>query len=198
MIWQFGEQGYDYSINYPSGTSASRLDNKPPRWDYLSQYRRMRLYNTCTSLIKLRTENPLFETRTFSLDVSGAMKKIKLRNDTLAAVVLGNFGTASGNMIAGFYSAGTWYDYLTGDSLTVQNPDTTLTLAAGEARLYMTRKSKTPMASKHSCQEFAGFDRPQSGNRSKQDSQLRTHRGSFTQYRFMTFREDKIVTLLRV
>ncbi len=144
MIWQFGEQGYDYSINYPSGTSASRLDNKPPRWDYLSQYRRMRLYNTFTSLIKLRTENPLFETRTFSLDVSGAMKKIKLRNDTLAAVVLGNFGTASGNMIAGFYSAGTWYDYLTGDSLTVQNPDTTLTLAAGEARLYMTRKVENP------------------------------------------------------
>ncbi|HEY7751243.1 MAG TPA: alpha-amylase family glycosyl hydrolase, partial [Ignavibacteriaceae bacterium] len=34
MIWQFGELGYDYSINYPCMTEACRLDPKPIRWDY--------------------------------------------------------------------------------------------------------------------------------------------------------------------
>ena len=36
MIWQFGELGYDYSINYPSGTSNDRVTAKPIKWDYYS------------------------------------------------------------------------------------------------------------------------------------------------------------------
>ncbi len=30
MIWQFGELGYDYSIDY-----NGRVGNKPIKWDYL-------------------------------------------------------------------------------------------------------------------------------------------------------------------
>ena len=41
MIWQFGELGYDYSINHcANGTinNNCRLDAKPIRWDYLAEY----------------------------------------------------------------------------------------------------------------------------------------------------------------
>jgi len=144
MIWQFGEQGYDYSINYPTGTSESRLANKPPRWDYMSQYWRYHLYNTYTSLIKLRTENPLFETTNMSLSLTSTFKKIRLKNDTDAAVILGNFGVQEGNITPNFYSTGKWYEYLTGDSIIVTDVNAPISLFAGEARLYMNSHVANP------------------------------------------------------
>ena len=144
MIWQFGEQGYDYSINWPSGTEASRLDNKPPRWDYMSQNRRLKLYNTYAALAQLRTENPLFETTNYTLEVGGALKKIKLQKDGKYAVVLGNFGITDANIVPAFYTAGTWYDYLTGDSIAVSDVNAQIKLKPGEARLYLSEKVDNP------------------------------------------------------
>jgi hypothetical protein len=54
MLWQFGELGYDYSINRcTDGTikNECRLSNKPIRWDYLNDPRRKSVYNTYSSLI---------------------------------------------------------------------------------------------------------------------------------------------------
>jgi 1,4-alpha-glucan branching enzyme len=144
MIWQFGEQGYDYSINWPTMTSNSRLDNKPPRWDYMSQYKRYRLYSTYTSLIKLRTENPVFETTDFSFDLASACKKIRLKNNTTQVVVIGNFDVKTASVNPEFYSEGKWYDYLTGDSINVTNVNAQISLKAGEKRLYMNQRIANP------------------------------------------------------
>jgi 1,4-alpha-glucan branching enzyme len=144
MIWQFGEMGYDYSINYPSGTSASRLDNKPPRWDYMNQQRRRSLYNTYASLIHLKTENPVFKTTKFSLEVGGAMKKIKLQDASTSAVVLGNFNITSANIIPNFHKTGRWYDYLNNDSIEVTDVTAPITLKPGEAKIYLTKKIANP------------------------------------------------------
>jgi len=152
MIWQFGEQGYDYSINWPSGTEASRLDNKPPRWDYMSQSRRLKLYNTYAALTRLRTDNPLFQTTNFTLDVGGALKKIKWQKDGKYAVVLGNFGITDANIVPAFYATGTWYDYLTGDSIAVTDVNSPIKLKPGEARLYLSEKVDNPF----SLDELAG------------------------------------------
>src|SRR5437763_3108813 len=57
MIWQFGELGYDYPINYcTNGTinNNCRLDTKPIRWDYDTQARRREVYDTYSKLIALR------------------------------------------------------------------------------------------------------------------------------------------------
>jgi hypothetical protein len=57
MIWEFGEQGYDFSINRcTDGTinTTCRLSDKPIRWDYLQITQRKRLYDIYTSLLKLR------------------------------------------------------------------------------------------------------------------------------------------------
>jgi len=144
MIWQFGEQGYDYSINYPSGTGASRLDNKPPRWDYMSKPDRLQLYKVYANLIKLRTNNPLFKTSDFQLDVSGAIKKIKLNYGGKSAVVLGNFDVISSNVSPGFPHTGTWYDYISGDSLVVTDVNYNLIFKPGEYRLYLSEKFVGP------------------------------------------------------
>jgi 1,4-alpha-glucan branching enzyme len=144
MLWQFGERGYDYSINYPSGTSASRLDNKPPRWDYMKNDKRIELYDLVSSLIKLHKENPIFETTDFDYNLTGAMKQIRLRNDTSSMVVLGNFDVKDGSITANFYNTGKWYEFFSGDSLDVTSTDLSITLKAGEYRIYTNTKLPFP------------------------------------------------------
>ena len=62
MIWEFGELGYDYSINSnESGTSESenyRTDPKPVKWDYLNVKSRKNLHDTYAKLLKLRNDYP--------------------------------------------------------------------------------------------------------------------------------------------
>lgn len=142
MIWQFGERGYDYSINYPSGTESSRLDNKPPRWDYLNNAERIKLFDEYSKLIHLKKHNPLFKTTDFQLDVAGAVKKITLTSEGKTAIVLGNFDVISSNVSAGFPHTGTWYDYMSGDSLVLDevNLNYNLIFKAGEYRLYLSEK----------------------------------------------------------
>ena len=146
MLWQFGERGYDYSINWPSGTSASRLDSKPPRWDYMNNAKRFNLYSQVASLIKLHKENPVFETTDFDLSVSTAMKRIRLRNDSTGIVVLGNFDLMTNAMNPKFYNTGKWYELFTGDSITVTNTEELVFLKAGEYRIYSNKKLKYPYA----------------------------------------------------
>ncbi len=47
MIWQFGELGYDYSIDY-----NGRLGEKPVKWDYYTNPYRKYLYDMISALIK--------------------------------------------------------------------------------------------------------------------------------------------------
>ena len=58
MLWQFGELGYDYSINTcENGTTISndcRLSPKPIRWDYQNNANRLALYNVYSRLFALR------------------------------------------------------------------------------------------------------------------------------------------------
>lgn len=140
MLWQFGERGFDYSINYPSGTSASRLDMKPPRWDYMQNTNRLKLYNIVSSLIELHKENPVFETSDFDLSLQGAMKKIRLRNDTISMVVLGNFDVKEGTITPNFYKTGKWYEFFSSDSINVTDINAAIALQAGEYRIYSDRK----------------------------------------------------------
>jgi len=140
MIWQFGELGYDYSINYGGG----RLAPKPIRWDYLSDWRRRYTKNIFAALANLKKTQPVFATTTYSLDVTGALKRIWLRHSTMDATVLGNFGVTESNIIPGFTKKGMWYEFFTGDSLYVSDPTSPLAFKAGEYRLYTTVKLEKP------------------------------------------------------
>jgi len=144
MIWQFGERGYDYSINYPSGTSASRLDNKPPRWDYMNNADRKQLYETYKRLIYLKKTNPVFNATDVQMNVTGAVKTIKLNSGNKSAEVIGNFDVISSNVSPGFSHTGKWYDYITGDSITVTDVNANLIFKPGEYRIYLSEKFVYP------------------------------------------------------
>jgi glycosidase len=140
MIWQFGEMGYDYSIDY-----NGRTGEKPVRWDYLDDFRRKYLADFYGALIKLRIEEDVFETENFNLFVNGAMKKITLAHSSMNVVILGNFDVKPGTILPGFSHTGTWYEYFTGQPLAVTDQAENMTLQAGEYRMYTDVQLPTPL-----------------------------------------------------
>ena len=150
MLWQFGELGYDYSINYPTGTSDSRLAPKPIRWDYLGEWRRWYTKNIVAALIDLKKTQPVFATTDYSIDLTAAVKRIWLHHTTMDATVLGNFDVADQNVVPGFTRTGMWYEFFTGDSLNVADAAASLAFKAGEYRIYTTVRLPKPL--------FTGLD----------------------------------------
>ena len=144
MIWQFGELGYDFSINYPSGTDNDRLTPKPIRWDYLDNVYREKLYKTFSALIKLKQNYDVFSTDDFELNVSGSIKTIKLNHDSMDVFIIGNFGVTSNTLPLDFQHQGVWYNYFSGDSVNYSGSNPVEPLDPGEFHIYTTEKLPTP------------------------------------------------------
>jgi 1,4-alpha-glucan branching enzyme len=143
MIWQFGELGYDYSINYPSGTNNDRLTAKPIKWDYYSDSDRRQLFNTTAALIRLKKYYPVFSSSDYSLFTSGSVKQLYINDGSMNVAVFGNFDVTSQNYTMNFQNVGKWYEFFSGDSLTITNTALATTLQPGEYRLYTSKKIPT-------------------------------------------------------
>jgi len=145
MIWQFGETGYDYSINYcQNGTvnSNCRTDPKPIKWDYRQQFYRNRLYEAYSALIKLRN-HPLYKDAFVSNRVSHqlntAVKWLKVTTDTSNVMVIGNFGLTPATLQVSFSGSGTWYNYLNGETINATGGAQNIPLQPGEYHVYLNR-----------------------------------------------------------
>ena len=127
MIWQFGEIGYDYSIDY-----NDRTGEKPVVTDqYMAVPERKALYDTYAALLKFRKDNPRFfdKDANFTWTPSGAVKKITCTVDGKSFHVVGNFGKGQTTYTV---PAGTWTDQINGGTVSG-----TITLKEGEFRLLM-------------------------------------------------------------
>ncbi len=149
MIWEFGELGYDYSINRcVDGTISNncRLDKKPIKWDYTSVINRKRVYDIFSAMNKLRFHSwfkDVFIANNTTIDrnLSGAFKYLRLRsaNDSSCVVVIGNFDVNAQSGSVTFPVAGTWYDYLRGGTITATGSAQNFTLQPGEYHVYLNR-----------------------------------------------------------
>lgn len=139
MIWQFGELGYDYSINY-----NSRVGDKPIRWDYYSDLRRYNLYQVFSALIKLKEKYPVFKNGTVMMSLADTLKRIVLIGSSMSVDIIGNFGVKQSSINPNFPYSGNWYDYFSGDTLNVVNSQNLISLAPGEFHVYTTKKLPTP------------------------------------------------------
>jgi hypothetical protein len=63
------------------------------------------------------------------------------------ATVLGNFDVIEQSVTPGFSTTGKWYEFFTGDSLTVDNINAPLNFKPGEYRLYTTKRLGKPFFS---------------------------------------------------
>jgi len=139
MIWQFGELGYDFSID-----ENGRVGNKPIRWDYNEVGSRKRIYQVWAALIKLKQTEPAFSTSDFTLNLTDATKRIELDHADMDVRILGNFDVEAQSINPNFSKTGTWYDFFSGESIAVDNPTLLMNLDAGEYKIFTTKKLTTP------------------------------------------------------
>ncbi|MGV6832780.1 MAG: alpha-amylase family glycosyl hydrolase, partial [bacterium] len=147
MIWEFGEVGYDFSINTCSDGSVNtncRLDRKPIHWEYFDNVNRKQIYNTWATLIAFKKQQPVFNSTNFTLNVSGLVKSITLKDASIDVILVGNFDLTTKTIAPQFTKTGTWYEYFSGQQKTVTDVNEVLTLAPGEYRMYSSVKLLDP------------------------------------------------------
>lgn len=137
MIWQFGELGYDFSIN----SNGGRTNPKPIRWDYFQNTNRRRLYEVFAAMAKLRKQKPdAFNRTTISTGTSlgsNLWKTVVINHASLKMVVVANFNNNTQIQSVTFPATGTWYDYTNGGTYVVSNTTQSVTLPAGGYRVYV-------------------------------------------------------------
>ncbi|QOI98051.1 MAG: alpha-amylase [Flammeovirgaceae bacterium] len=151
MLWQFGELGYDFSINQCVGGSVSsncRLDPKPVVWDYYNQPSRQSLFYYTADLIRLKKTYDVFQSGNLLMTTGNSLvKQIILRNepytaaptsaDDMNVVIVANFDVVPVTTNISFPHTGVWFDYYSyGMPITISSTSTSFTLAPGQYRLF--------------------------------------------------------------
>lgn len=138
MIWQFGELGYDVSIDY-----NGRTGKKPVKWEYMDVPQRKELHDTYTKLISLRFDHPELFNATAELDwkvtpsfwEDGRFITLSSFGEAKQVVVIGNF--TNGPISATFPKTGTWYNYMTpGEPPLNVTSTTNITVPANSFKMY--------------------------------------------------------------
>ncbi len=143
MFWQFGELGYDHSIDF-----NGRTGNKPIKWEYFRDERRNRLYRVWGNLLQLRKQYPAIFSRSLNYNpadiAQGYHKHFHISETAMNVTIIGNFDVTAQNVVPYFQNTGTWYDYLTGGTLNVTNTQTPINLLPGEYRVYTSVRQPEP------------------------------------------------------
>ncbi|MCW5912646.1 MAG: alpha-amylase [Cyclobacteriaceae bacterium] len=149
MLWQFGELGFEYSINRcENGTinNDCRLSIKPTVWQYLDEPPRRKLFNHTANLIKLKKAANVFQdgVATFASDNLVKAVAIKNKNYTttpvdsteMSVVAVANFDVSTKNYLLAFPHTGIWYEFYSGASIDVGSSTASVSLLAGEYKLF--------------------------------------------------------------
>ncbi len=164
MLWQFGELGYDYSINTCADSvtinNNCRTDPKPIRWDYLTDPNRAALRNVYARLFALREHAAYLPAFTAPADsirwsLTGAFKWETINSAPIDIAVIGNFDVVAQSGSITFSHTGTWYDYLAGTSFSVTNTAQTYTLQPGEYHVFIDQNASAVLPLQ--LLSFSGF-----------------------------------------
>ncbi len=140
MIWQFGELGYDYSINYNPTTGkeddGARTDKKPYPENYLDNENRKSLYDFYSKLCKLRRTNEAMTNGTAKIDASSLMKIIYRKSEKANLIFAVNFNTDNTNARIAFPKGGTWYEIISGEKLEVSNQTVNYPMTPGQTVIF--------------------------------------------------------------
>jgi hypothetical protein len=146
MLTEFGELGYDYSINWcsngtvdPSG--GCRLSPKPIHWDYLNDSTRKKLHDVYASMIQLRKTHPELDTANSLYALDGAFKYLLSTGSSVSTLVFANFDVNAATGTIPFPGKGVWHNYFGTDSILVTGHQN-FTLAPGEYRVYINTNLK--------------------------------------------------------
>ena len=148
-MWQFGELGYDYSINTCEDLSVNnncRLSLKPIKWDYNTNTNRKGLYNAYAQFLKLRNNSSYtndFISNKYTLNTSGVLKSMQLNGDSIKLVVVGNFDVNASTANVTFPADGLWYSVYSNKYQSVLGGSASITLQPGEYYVYANKNIST-------------------------------------------------------
>jgi len=149
MMWEFGELGADYNSKTSNG--GNLMDPVPALWDNLNVPERKQLHDVYAKVLNFRQQhsdlfiNPVsWNWQVAQTDWNNG-RRVYLQNNDITAVILGNFTTTSITSYPSFGKTGTWYELLSGNTLTVTDPSSnmTLPLAPFEVRIYTDKAVNT-------------------------------------------------------
>ena len=129
MMWQFGELGYDVSIE-----ENGRTGRKPVRWDYFEDADRRALYDAMSKIISWRTDHEEYygqdnlAVHTWSV-ADGNMGGKTLVMDKV--IVVANFNNAESTTTINNPNPGEWTNLMTGEKVQV-NGSHSFTLGASD------------------------------------------------------------------
>ncbi len=149
MIWQFGELGYDYSIDY-----NDRVGNKPIRWDYYQDPDRRQLYDVFAALAHFR-KLKAFQEGSFNLNLGTFLRTVRISHDSMNTVIVGNFNVTDSYIIPNFQHTGMWYDYLDGNQLDVSQTQQAILLQPSEFHIFTDVQLEKPFITNINENELA-------------------------------------------
>ena len=129
MLWQFGELGYDVSIE-----QNGRTGRKPVRWEYLEDSNRKALYDAVSKIISWRTDNEEYYGQDNLSVRSWLVGDNNMGGKTLVmdrVIVVANFTNAQTTTTVTVPSAGQWTNLITGATVELDSSHT-FTLAGSD------------------------------------------------------------------
>ncbi len=144
MVWQFGEMGYDISID-----ENGRTGKKPAKWDYLNDTERKALHAAYTKLIGLRFAHPELFAPTATLEwqvtpsfwEKGRFLTLSSFGNGKQVVVAGNFTNSAITASVAFPKTGRWYNCMNASEtvdVTPSTPTKEITLPPNSFRMFAT------------------------------------------------------------
>lgn len=130
MFWQFGEFGYDISIDYNSRTGV-----KPIKWDYLKDPDRRALLEVYAQMIHLRKNIVAFKEGEFIEVSESLVKKININHPELCVRIIANFNLKDVDVRSNL-EAGEWYDFFNETTWHISQKNKRIRLKAGEYYLF--------------------------------------------------------------
>ncbi len=130
MVWQFGELGYDISIDI-----NGRTGEKPIKWDYYSDPNRKVLFDAYAKFIRLKKNNTIFNAINATYSLTGGVKYIKLIEGANTVVVVGNFDVVNQTANVDFGSSGVWVDAV-GNNINLTSTTYNVNMAPGEYHIF--------------------------------------------------------------
>jgi len=138
MIWQFGELGYDISID-----EGGRTSPKPVLWEYEQDPYRKHLYSTIATINKFKTTYADFNSENYEFNETGLQKSLIIQGQEFNIVILANFGMGTSTSQIAFPGSETYYDYFEGKH--VQGGNQSISLKPGGYKLYTTQVLQDPL-----------------------------------------------------
>ena len=141
MIWQFGELGFENSINTCEDGSVSencKLSKKKSAFELGMQNdsRRIKLFNVWSRILKLRNSESIFKTNNFTTTFSSDLKYMILNDDSSEnikkVIVIANFGTQTKEVNGIILPNGEWYNIYGNNSKITISDQNKLSLSPGQ------------------------------------------------------------------